>query len=252
MNLVTLRTLITRVRQRTNTEGNLTGITDLEITDCLNVSFANELYDLLRQAVGDQYYRKQFLFNTKSQQNIYDLPADFLSLISVDVWTQPPSVAGSLAYKLNARRFMEFERNLWNNVQLGWTLGCTAMYTLNGQTVVFQPTPMQSFSVALNYVPVSPQLGGPADPTVSLPLAQPSNYLDTWDDVNGWSELAVLDAAAKCATKLKQFDLMEACAQRRDVLSKRFQALASLRHAGEPERASFPWSPQPGDGGWLE
>ena len=252
-NPVTLGTLITRVRQRCNIEGNLQGITDWEITDSLNVSLANELYDLLRQSVGDQYFRKQFLITTKLQQNTYDLPADFLTLISVDVWTQPPATPGSTAYKINARRYMEYERNFWNNIQLGWTMGCTAVYTLNGSSIVFQPTPTQSFSVAMNYVPVSPQLGGPKNVGGSVPAgqAQPSNYLDTWDDVNGWSEIAVLDAAAKCATKLKQYDLVSVCEARRAELYKRFSALAALRHTGEPERAQMPWTGQ-WNGGWTE
>ena len=244
---VTLGTLITRVRQRIGIEGAGT-ITDWEITDCLNVSLANKLYDVVRQAVGDQYYRKQYIITTLAQVQAYDLPGDFLNLISVDVWLQPPSAPMSTNLKINARRYMEYERNYYLNILLGWSEGCTCLYTLSANQIMFQPTPITSATIGLNYVPVSPQLGG-GQSTVTP--GTPNNYTDTWDDVNGWAEIAILDAAAKCALKLNRFDSVAALEQRGAGMRVDIQNLIQLRHAGEPERAQMPWIQGFGDG-WRE
>jgi hypothetical protein len=253
VNPVSLGTLIQRVRQRYGGEGGTQQITDWEITDLLNVSLANELYDLVRQAVGDQYYRRSYNLTMQQSVQSYDLPADFLTLLSVDIWLSPPTTPGAVALKINARRYMEYERNYYQQILLGWSAGATALYTLSGSQITFQPTPVSAVAVTLNYVPVSPQLGGGQNTSGNLPvgIAQPNNYSDVWDDINGWSELAVLDAAAKCCLKLNRLDMVQAFQQRNMWLSKKIQGLIQLRHAGEPERTSMPWSPQWGDG-WTE
>lgn len=242
MNPVSLQTLITRVRQRLNAEGAVRQITDWEITDCLNVSWATELYDLVRQSVGDQYFRKTYSISTITGTQAYDLPGDFLALISVDVWLASPGTPGATQLKVNARRYMEYERNLYQQILIGWSVGATCLYSLTGQQITFQPTPVTTLYLQLNYVPVSPQMGGGPDPTGTVPM----RYGDVLDDIDGWAEVAVLDAAKKCAMKLKQFDLIQAINVERADLRKRILGLTQLRHAGEPERANFPQS----RGGW--
>lgn len=248
MNPVTLATLITRVRQRYGGEGATQTITDLEISDHLNVSLANELYDLVRQSVGDQYYRRTYQFTTQQSVNSYDLPADFLALVSVDVWLTQPTVPGANALKINARRYMEYERNYYQQILLGWSAGASALYTLNAQQITFQPTPVSAVYIGINYVPVSPQLGGGADPTDP---SKPASPHDTWDDVNGWSEIAVLDAAAKCCLKLGRLDMVQALQLRNQMMAKKIAGLIQLRHEGEPERVNMPYQPAWGDG-WRE
>jgi hypothetical protein len=241
---VTLQTLITRVRQRIGIEGAQT-ISDWEITDCLNTSLASELYDTVRQAVDEQYYRRWYQITTLQGVQAYDLPADFLTLISVDVWLSAPTAT---AIKINARRYMEYERNYYQQILLGWSAGATCLYSVNGPQIVLQPTPITAVYVALNYVPVSPQLGGGillgSSPQV------PNSYTDTYDDINAWSEIAVLDAAAKCALKLNRLDMVAACEARVDRMMKKIQGLISLRNA-EPARAQMPWTAAWGDG-WRE
>lgn len=254
MNPVSLGTLIRRVRQRCGLEGATAAVTDYEITDHLNVSLANELYDLIRQAVGDNYYRKTYQIATASSVQSYDLPADFLSLISADAWLAPPTAPGSTSLKINLRRYMEFERNMYQQILLGWTPGATALYTLSAQQITFQPTPTTSAAaITLNYVPVSPQIGG--GPQTPAPNAdgtwQPCNYTDTWDDVNGWSELAVLDAAEKVCLKYNRLDMVAAMQQRRAALALKIRGVINLRHAGEPDRMQQPMMRNYGDG-WLE
>ncbi|HEX7140047.1 MAG TPA: hypothetical protein VF219_19505 [Vicinamibacterales bacterium] len=246
-NIVTLQTLIYRVRQRVNIEyavgGNPKSITDTEIADHLNVSLANDVYDLVRQAVGDQYYRKTYTFLTVNGLSTYDLPGDHLSLVSVDAYLG--TQIGDSAPKLNCRRYMEEERNLYSSLQLGWAVGFWVLCSLYGPNQIrFQPFPTAAYAIGLNYVPTSPQLGGSF-------LGQPDSalrYEDTWDDINGWSELAVLDAASKCALKLKQLDVAAYMDIRKDKLATKIKGLIPQRHAGEPERTHIYQRTQWGDG----
>src|ERR1039458_7576738 len=110
---VTAQQLILRDRQRTNLENATTFIPDSEILDCLNGSLANEVYDLLRQSVGDNYYRQKFTFHTSQGVYNYLLPSDLLTDISVDVW-----FGGQFPY--SARRYAEADRNVLRGVPFGW------------------------------------------------------------------------------------------------------------------------------------
>jgi hypothetical protein len=238
-NPVTLQTLITRCRQRWNGEGSTHDVTDLEITDNLNVSLAMEVYDLLRQAVGDNYYRKPtpFTFTTSNGVTQYDLPADFLSLYSIDIYLVGTTSYGS--WKINARRYTEAERNLYQGIPIGWFSGATMLYSMNATQLIFQQPSITGWQVSLNYVPIAPKLGAGPNPAVvdsSGNPYQPNSYTDTWDDVNGWSEIAVLDAARKCAMKKGRLDLVAALAAEKERLKAQVKSLLPLRNAGEPLR----------------
>jgi hypothetical protein len=261
---VPLFQLIQRVRQRYGGEGATGNITDWEITDCINVSWATELYDVVRASVGDKYYEAPFVIQLQSSVAQYDLPADFLALLSLDVWLGTPGTPGSSQLKINGMRYMEYERNMYQQILVGWNQGATVLYTLIGSSSIrFQPTPTQALYVQLNYVPVAPRLGGgpnmsPATlSTLTTPYypagvpQQPQNYNDVFDDINGWAEVVVLDAARKCCLKLNRLDMVQALAAERDALRKRIESVVPLRHAGEPERVNFPQARLFGDG-WLE
>jgi hypothetical protein len=65
---------------------------------------------------------------------------------------------------------------------------------------------------------------------------QPCNYTDTWDDINGWSEIAVLDAARKAAYKKNRLDLAQVLLGEKERLKAQCKSLLPLRNAGEPLR----------------
>lgn len=233
-NPVTLTTLITRVRQRANVEGFTLSIPDTEITDALNVSLANEVYNLVRQAVGDKYYEKNITFTTSNGTNIYSLSSigasDLVALVSVDAYLSANVTAA--APRLNCRRYMEEERNLYVSLPLGWSIGQWILYSLQGANLRFQPIPDSAYAIGVNYVPTSPVLvaGG-----------------DTWDDINGWSELAVLDVAALCLAKAKQFEAAAYFDGRRAALKEQIKAQIPMRNT-EPERTHQFGRLQYGDG----
>lgn len=255
---VALGVLISRVRQRINVEGDA-GLTDWEIADSLNVSLATEVYDLCRQAVGENYYRRPYTFQTGNSVSAYDLPGDFLSLLSIDIYLAGQTIQG--AWKINARRYLESERNLYQGVPLGWYTGAMVMYSTTGQQITFQQPAIAGWEVALNYVPTAPKLGG--GPNMSAPLlpatpawpqgvpTQPCSYTDTWDDINSWGEIAVLDAARKAALKRNRLDMVQMLAAEKERLKAQVKSLLPLRNAGEPLRPQvFGRSTGQGLGGW--
>ena len=240
---VALGTLITRSKQRLNIEGDA-GITDWEHTDNLNGSLATEVYDLCRQAVAENYFRKPYTFTTGNGVYAYDLPGDFLSLISIDVYLAGTTPNG--AWKINARRYNEEERNINQGVPLGWYPGAMVLYSTTDGQITFQQPAISGWTVQLNYVKTAPKLGG--GPNMSAPLlpptpawpqgvpTQPCNYTDTWDDINGWSEIAVLDNARKCALKRNRLDMVQVLAMEKERLKAQVKSLLPLRNAGEPLR----------------
>ena len=233
-NPVSLTTLIARVRARANFGGATGFIPDSEITDHLNMSLAHEVYDNVRQSVGDQYYRKPYTFLTNATQpqpDTYPLPGDFLDIISVDAFLG--AIVNYQAPRINSRRYMESERNVYTFLPLGWSYGGWILYSLEGQYIRFQPTPNNAYAVCLNYCPTSPILANPGD---------------TWDDINGWSEIAVLDAAAKCCLKANRLDMVAALDQRKERFKLEIRPLIAMRHAGEPERPNITNRAQYGDG----
>lgn len=230
--LVSLSTLIARVRQRANLEGATAFIPDSEITDSLNVALA-EVYDLLRENVGDNYFRKTFTLTTTQSVTLYTLPSDFLSVISVDIW-----LGGS--FPLSGRRYFENQRNLLRAWPFGWDYTRPVFYQVQGSgassSINFLSAPNAGFRVDINYCPV---------PT---PLV---NNTDTWDDINSWAEMAVLDAAVKCCIKDGQLDVANCLDTRKERMRQRIQAMGPQRHAGEPEQVNIianrtEWS----DGWW--
>jgi hypothetical protein len=231
---VTLTTLQTRVQQRCNFEGATGFVSLAEITDCLNGSIATEVYDLIRADVSDEYYRKTVTFLTTSGTNVYTLAGigatDFLTLRSVDAFLG--ANISATAPKLNCRRYLDEERNLYVSLPLGWAYGQWILYSLTGQSITFQPIPDSAYAIGINYVPVPTALVNPGD---------------TFDDINGWSEIAVLDAASKCLAKAKQFEAAQYYDARRIAMKQEIRALISLRNS-EPERTHAFGRQQWGDG----
>lgn len=210
---VTLTTLLTRVRQRADLESQTRRTTDAEITDHINEGIA-ELYDVVRGAFGQDYFRAASTFATTNGADTYALPADFLSLLSVDV-------ALSNSISLTARPYMENERNAFKAFPTGWLYGQPIWYRLYAANIKFIPTPNGAYSVTLNYCPTPPKLSAPSD---------------TFDGINGWEEYAVLDAAIKCCIKDEDVDMIGILDSRKERMKQRILDYAPERDAGQPER----------------
>lgn len=217
---VSLTTLITRVRQRVDIEAAsaMARFPDAELTDNLNESLA-ELYDLIREAWGQEYFRATSpVINTVAGTSLYSLPADFLSLISVDVM-----INGQLA--VNARRFNEKQANALRAIPFGpvqWNMYTPIYYRPRASNIEFLPTPNGVYQIFLNYIPTPTRLvsGG-----------------DTFDGIGGWEEYAVLDAAIKAMKKDNDYETVGSLEQSKAAMADRIRRMAPQRDAGEPEVA---------------
>lgn len=187
---------------------NSTFVTDSEINSYINSSGA-ELYDLIIQHYGDDYFMSSTTFNTVADTDAYNLPEDFYKLRGVEA-----QIDGGDYVSLE--RFNWNERNRYNNTGgVLTTMNTPALrYRLRGSQVIFSPTPDAVIGIRLWYVPLFTEL------TVDS---------DELQDVNSWYEYVVVDAAIKCLRK-EESDVSVLLAQKQ-MLEERIRRSAPNRDA---------------------
>jgi hypothetical protein len=194
---VTVATVRTKVRERTNYEQSQF-VTNSELNGMISDSY-RELYDLL-VTTFEGWYVSSTDFPIASG-NTFAVPADFYRLAGVDVVVSAPDQLQTL------RRVTFAERNTGRRG-----------YDLRGNTVVITPAawaPGNTFR--LFYVPVPAVLDDDAD---------------TFDGVDGWEELVILDVCLKVLAKSGE-DASLFAAQKAAML-QRVEAAAHNRDEGEP------------------
>jgi hypothetical protein len=210
-----------------------------------------ELYDILVQAYGNEYYVAPITVFTTTGASSYTLPdgltvfqdadgADFTpppfyKLLGVDLGLNP----GANAW-ITLKRYEFISRNRFVYPQITTSLlGVAGLrYRIIGNRLHFIPTPQGNQQVRLWYVPRMTELLQDAD---------------TCDAVSGWTEYLIVDAAIKALQK-EESDVSVLMAQKQALID-RIQAAAENRDAGEPatisdtRRATDLWgSGFPGDG----
>lgn len=207
MSVQTLAQLRTAVRQRADMV-NSTFITDSELNGYINNSIA-ELYDLILQKYGNDYFVSSSNFNLVSGTDSYTLPADFLKLIGVDL---------ALASNdfITLKPFMFSERNRYTSTSLRGYYGASFYrYRLRGNNIIFNPIPNVTNQITVWYVPRPTTL---------------TSDSDTFDGYNGWEEYVIVDAAIKCLQK-EESDVSVLLAQKK-ALEVRIEEAAGNRDAG--------------------
>lgn len=204
-----------RARQRADME-NSNFVTDNELNFYINQSIA-ELHDILIQAYGEDYYVKSSTFQTVAGQEGYSLGSiitdnDFYKLRGVDA-------------KLNSddwftlQRFNFNERNRFQNFGVWDFLGITNVrYRILGSEIRFVPLPDRDLDVRIWYVPKAATL---VDDT------------DSYDDINGWIEYVIVDAAIKMLNK-EESDVTVLMNEKM-LLKDRIEKAANNRDAENPE-----------------
>lgn len=178
-----------------------------------------ELYDILIQKFGDDYYvATPYSFVTSGSTQLYPLPADLYKLLGVEVALNPndPNSWVSL------RKFNFIQRNLWNYPNVYTFRGVTNLrYRMMGTNMELVPQTQAGQTVRLWYAP---------RPTV---LIQDTAMID---GVSGWEEYIAVDAAIKALAKEESETtiLME----QKMALLKRIESAAENRDAGEPNTVS--------------
>ena len=194
-------------------------VSDQEINSYINASIA-ELYDLLVQKYGDDYYVKDppYTFITDGVNNMFALPTDMYKLLGVDL-----QVAGSANGWITLRPFNRASRNrfLYPNVQATYGLMSNMRYRIHGANLWFSPIPAGGQTIRLWYVPRV------------LTLVADTN---TFDGISGWEEYAVVDVAIKCLRK-EESDVSVFMLQKQ-ALTLRIEQAAENRDAGSPATVS--------------
>lgn len=207
--MITLAELQLQVRQRADIV-NSNFIAPAELTSYINSSIA-ELYDLLCESFGEDYFVTKYEFTTTDSQS-YTLTDDFYELKRVDLkidntdWVTVPRFNLNQDTTLSSSSF----------VALGGYLN--VKYRLIGNTIKLAPLPSPGSTVRILYVPLPTQL---ADPT------------DTLQDFNYYSEYVIVDAAIKCMAKAED-DVTVLMAQKAEQKA-RIIGKAANRDVANPE-----------------
>lgn len=206
--MVTLAELKTQARQRSDME-NSEFVSDAELTAYINASLA-ELHDLLISSYSDDYVMNEHIFVSDTTLE-YSLPSDFYKLRGVDVRRGP---TGQWA---TVKRFNFNRRNEQQNAYAWNLLGLPYIeYRLVGSKIRFNRVPDAQLQFRIFYHPKATKL------TVDA---------DSYDDVNGFAEYVVVDAAIKMMQK-EESDVSVLMAQK-EGLRQRITAMAANRDANE-------------------
>ena len=221
MTLGQLRTLSQQKADRVNSQF----VTEAEWNTYINQSYF-ELYDLMVQKYGNEYFMAEPLLVTTDGNTRFPLPdgvnnggaRPFYKLLGVDLALNNASNAF-----LTLKRFSFINRNQYIYPQLttnmlGW--GSLA-YRLEGDYVAFIPTPQANQILRLWYIPRMQTL---------------LKDTDVADGVSGWVEYIAVDAAIKAL--MKEESDVSALMVQKQALIDRIEAAAENRDAGEPERIS--------------
>lgn len=205
----TLLSLRNQVRARAFLEASTSVVTDSEITEFINQSWA-ELHDELVASVQD-YAIGSTAFVTVAGQTSYALPADFYKFRKL--MTRVGGV------DIDLRAFNLEELHLYT-YQGGWFTDSPIAYRRLGSNVMLEPPPSTSgTSITMYYTTVAPRMTADGD---------------TIDGQNGWEEFIVLDAACKCLDKLDR-DCSRLERQREELRKRIIRMSVSANHA-EPQR----------------
>lgn len=241
LTLAQLRTLCQQESDMVNT----TFITDSEWNSYINQSYF-ELYDLLVQKYGDDYFSTRAEFTTDGSTQLYPLPDGtiyssaplFYKLLGVDLNLAP----GTQESWVTIRRFNMSDRNRYAVPNFQSFYGVTNLrYKLEGSTLWLTPIPTAGQVIRLWYVPRL------------TPLANDS---DTCDGISGWTEYIVVDAAIKAKDK-EESDTSVLMARKMGLI-QRIEAAAENRDAANPATVSdnmsqeYCWPNAGGNGaGWY-
>jgi hypothetical protein len=234
-----LSDLMTQSRQRAdqipqNYVPTLTG-TDFFVTESELISYINqsyfELYDLLVQKYGDDYFVAPPLsFTTDGQNYLYPLPDGtiyngapaFYKVLGFDLNLAPQLPLSTSESFITIPPFMFAERNRCSVPNMQAFYGLTNLrYRLQGNNVWFTPLPAFGQVIQMWYIPRMTQL---------------VNLTDTVDGVSGWTEYIIVDAAIKMMQK-EESDVSVLMAQKQ-ALILRIEAAAANRDAGNPQVVS--------------
>lgn len=211
-----LSDLRTAVRQRADMVGSQF-VTDAELNSYINQSYF-ELYDLIVQKYGDNYYvQTPYSFTTDGVNQYFNLPSDFYKLLGVDL-----ALSTTLDSFVTIRPFNFSERNRYAIPNFQSFYGVTNLrYKLNANQLWLTPIPSSGQTIRIFYVPKMTTLSADGD---------------TVDGISGWTEYIIIDAAIKAMQK-EESDV-SVLAMQKQAMIQRIESAAENRDAGQPATVS--------------
>lgn len=226
---LTLAQLRTQIRERSD-QKNASGvyttsfITDSELNNYINQSYF-ELYDILVQKFGDDYYVAPALeFTADGSSQLYAFPNGtnygaapaFYKFMGLDLALGGETNSDGW---VTVRNFMFSDRNRYAVPNFQSFYGVTNLrYRITGNYLYLTPVPSGGQIFRLWYVPRMTEL---------------SSDSDTVDGVSGWTEYIIVDACIKILAK-EESDTSVFLEQKRGLLG-RIEAAAENRDAGNPQ-----------------
>jgi hypothetical protein len=188
-------------------------ITEPELTRLVN-SKTRELFDLLVEARGSDYFATESTIAIVSGTSRYSLPSDFYELSSVTLeWATNDT---ELVFPVGTMR----ERIHYQGVlpQNSWSRYSPKGYKLRASQIEFLPIPTGAVTCRLQYVPVFTDLVADGD---------------TFDGINGWEKMIALGVAMEMRTieKRASNDLAQLYGEQ----LARIEALKNERDAEAPK-----------------
>jgi hypothetical protein len=220
MRTATLAQLKLDAKQRADME-NSSFISDTEWNRLINQSIT-EYYDIVTQKFSDDYYYATLNVPLVSGVSDYDLPTDFYKLLGVDLLINGDPTAATAQWS-TVKRYEHSDRNYFNNLVVRNALGVQPVrYRLQGNKIVIKPVP----SVGAQYFRIlyNPAFDDLVDDT------------DSFDFVNGWEELPVIDAAIKAL--VKEESPIDSLLMQKQVIMQRIESAAENRDAAMPSRVA--------------
>ena len=155
-------------------------ITETELTRLVNGKI-RQLYDLLIEARGSDYYADEDTISIVSGTSRYNLPSDFYQLASVTLeWSTNDF---ELMFPIGtARERIEYQGQLGTEI---WSRWARKGYRLRASQLEFLPEPNTSVTCRIQYVPVFTDLSADGD---------------TFDGINGWEKMVALGVAMEMRT----------------------------------------------------
>ncbi len=189
-------------------------VTDPELIRYINAS-AQELYDILVMAYGEDYYVLPDPYEFTSDGSPEDLPDDFYKVVGVDALVGGGNYVTLKPYEFTERNRFNGPTNLLinNNSPL--------RYRIHGNQITWAPGTNGTNQIRLWYIPVMEDL---------------ALDVDELEGVNGYEELVVVDVAIKM--KQKQEDDVSVLMARKQELMRRIEKVAQDRDAGMSHRVT--------------
>ena len=214
----TLTQMLAITRELADQE-NSTFVDDTELTARINEA-CSQLYDMLVQARGSEYYATSVTSATVASQALYTFVTSFSS---TDVYRIVSVMIDDGSYYVSVPRFEYSElpalRTLESSLSASlWLYRYRAVPT--GIELRPQPT-TTGHTLTLHYIPTYTLL---------------SSGSDTFDGINGWEKWACLQAAIDCLNK-EESDPSALMAQRGHI-EQQIKQLAPGRDINRPQKVS--------------